>query len=159
MPLASDHKALLFLAAVAVLGAGVRVVRAARGEEAQPALDHQVAVSDSAARVNKRPRKTTSARDTVRRRKKPVPVTQRYGAGPLDRPGYMFGKLDLDVATVEQIDSLPGVGPSLARKIVADRAANGPFVTRAGFQRVRGISASVMRRIDTLVMFSGTYRR
>src|SRR5690349_16326451 len=53
MSLRPDHKALVFVGAVAVLGAGVRVVRAASGSTAtpgaQPALDRQMASADSAA--------------------------------------------------------------------------------------------------------------
>ena len=75
--------------------------------------------------------------------------------GPLDRPGYVAGKLDLDVATAAQIESLPGVGPATAKRIVADRMQRGPFVTRDGFRRVRGTGPTFLAKIDSLVTFSG----
>jgi hypothetical protein len=162
----SDHKVLLFLAAVAVLGAGVRVARAARGEQgpsAQPALEHQRSVTAQAAqRASGRGRAShmkvaadsdstrRSPRDSARKRSRVVPL--------LDRPGYIADKLDLDVATAAQIDSLPGVTPTLARRIVADRLARGPFLNSEGLRRVAGVGASFVRKIDTLVIFSGTVK-
>jgi competence protein ComEA len=66
--------------------------------------------------------------------------------------------LDLDVATAAQIDSLPGVTPLMARRIVADRIARGPFLSMNGLERVSGVGRLFIQKIDTLVTFSGTYR-
>jgi competence protein ComEA len=82
----------------------------------------------------------------------------RAAGGLLDHPGYVGGKLDLDVATAAQIDSLPGVGPTMAKRIVVDRMKRGPFVTRDGFRRVAGVGPAFLARIDSLVVFSGTVR-
>ena len=75
----------------------------------------------------------------------------------LDRPGYIGKKLDLDVATAAQIDSLPGVTPLMARRIVGDRVRRGPFLSMTGLQRVSGVGRGFIQKIDTLVTFSGTY--
>jgi competence protein ComEA len=80
------------------------------------------------------------------------------GSGPLDRPGYVAGKLDLDIATAAQIDSLPGVGPAMAKRIVLDRMQRGPFVTREGLRRVAGAGPMFLAKIDSLVMFSGVVK-
>lgn len=177
MAMRSDQKALLFLGAVAVLGAGVRVVRASgRGTHvAQPALERQARAADSAARAGRataRGRGATSGAKTGKRVSKRGASTAREGggteqdsrrarsaSGPLDHPGYIAGKLDLDVATAAQIDSLPGVGPAMARRIVLDRMARGPFVTRDGFRRVPGTGPKFLARIDSLVTFSGTVKQ
>src|SRR5262250_2079843 len=59
MSLRADHKALVFLGAVAVLGAGVRMSRAASrsvvNPTAQAALDRQMASADSAANAGRSP--------------------------------------------------------------------------------------------------------
>ena len=46
------------------------------------------------------------------------------------------GKIDLNRATAAELDALPGVGPSTAETIVADREANGPFRTVEDLKRV-----------------------
>ena len=93
------------------------------------------------------------SREANRRSTKDAAAPARLG--PLDRPGYVAGKLDLDVATAAQIESLPGVGPATAKRIVADRMQRGPFVTRDGFRRVRGTGPTFLAKIDSLVTFSG----
>jgi competence protein ComEA len=46
---------------------------------------------------------------------------------------------------------LPGVGPSLARRIVEYRAANGPFQMADDLQNVAGIGASKFAKIEPFV--------
>jgi DNA uptake protein ComE-like DNA-binding protein len=161
MSLRSDHKALVFLGAVGVLGAGVRVVRAAGKESipaVQPALEHQARVADSAAqaqRGGKGKKKGRSGRgapaNTGRDQARP------QSPGSPDRPGYVRGRLDLDIATAAQIDSLPGVSATMARRIAVDRARRGPFTNAAGLQRVSGVGKRFLQQIDTLVTYSGTF--
>jgi competence protein ComEA len=184
MTLRSDQKALLFLGAVAVLGAGVRVVRASGRDDvgAQPALERQAQAADSAAKAGRAPvrqgqgrgqrgkrasgaktetarsRSSRASRDTSHAREGASSARARSVSGPLDHPGYVAGKLDLDVATAAQIDSLPGISLAMAKRIVVDRMTRGPFVTRDGFRRVRGTGPVFMSRIDSLVTYSGTVR-
>ena len=47
--------------------------------------------------------------------------------------------MNINTATVEQLDSLPGVGESTAQKIIADREENGPFGSPEDLKRVSGI--------------------
>lgn len=49
------------------------------------------------------------------------------------------GKININRASASELDALPGVGPSTAEKIVADREANGPFATIEDLKRVSGI--------------------
>ena len=168
MSLRSDHKALIFVGVVAVLGAGVRVVRAAGRESSsrvQPALDVQARAADSAASAHRdgrngqgrgtgrgkgRGRSGRASSDTAQKTLSP-------GGGPLDHTGYIGGKLDLDVATATQIASLPGVASGMAKRIVADRMMRGPFLSRDGLRRVSGAGPRFLQQIDSLVVFSGTF--
>ena len=64
--------------------------------------------------------------------------------------------LDLDVATVEELDArLPGVGPALAARLVANRDSFGPFRSLEGLRRVKGMGPATVRRLATRVTFSG----
>jgi competence protein ComEA len=47
--------------------------------------------------------------------------------------------LDINTATAEQLQLLPGIGPSRAAAIVEDRATKGPFRTVEDLARVSGI--------------------
>ncbi len=59
--------------------------------------------------------------------------------------------LNVNRATVVELEALPGVGPALARRIVADREAQGPFATVAALDRVPGIGPALMARLGGLV--------
>ena len=55
--------------------------------------------------------------------------------------GTSGGKVNLNRATVAELDTLPGVGPATAQKIVDDRTKNGPFKKVEDLMRVTGIGA------------------
>lgn len=166
MSIPSEHKALIFIGAVAVLGAAVRVTRAAvggDGESSQPALQHQIQASDSSARAGRARTRGRSASSKSADKRPAGPAAAPRDARPrpsplLDRPGYVGSRLDLDVATAAQIDSLPGVTPLMARRIVAERMAHGPFLTLDGLRRVVGAGPRFVQRLDPLVTFSGIFR-
>lgn len=59
--------------------------------------------------------------------------------GAASGPGLDAAVIDLNTATVEQLDTLPGVGEVLARRIVDYRTAHGGFRDVAQLQEVPGI--------------------
>lgn len=61
------------------------------------------------------------------------------------------GKVDINRATAAELDALPGVGPSTAEKIVADREANGPFNKIEDLMRVSGIGEKKFDALKDLV--------
>ena len=63
---------------------------------------------------------------------------------PLD-PGE---KIDPNTASEEELDRLPRVGASIARRIVEDREANGPYVSVADLARVPGLGARSVERLS-----------
>ncbi|HEU5157613.1 MAG TPA: ComEA family DNA-binding protein [Streptosporangiaceae bacterium] len=60
-------------------------------------------------------------------------------------------RLDLNAATVEQFDQLPGVGPVLARRIVDYRTQHGAFRGVEELQEVTGIGSRKYADIKDLV--------
>ncbi len=55
--------------------------------------------------------------------------------------------LDLNAATVEELQKLPGIGPATAKAIVRFREKSGPFRRMEDLLAIRGISK---RRLETL---------
>jgi comEA protein len=56
------------------------------------------------------------------------------------------GKLDLNSATVEQLQELPGIGPSKAEAIIEERK-KARFTSVDDLERVKGIGPSVMTQV------------
>lgn len=57
------------------------------------------------------------------------------------------GKININRAGVSGFDSLPGIGPVIAGRIVAYRKANGPFQSVDDLQKVNGVGAKTFERI------------
>ena len=68
----------------------------------------------------------------------PYPTTPTLPAG---------ARLDLNRATADELESLPGIGPVLAARIVRDREANGPFATVDDLKRVDGIGDGIVGKV------------
>ena len=61
-------------------------------------------------------------------------------------------RIDINVATAAQLELLPGIGPTLAQRIVDDRALNGRFVVPEDLQRVRGIGPKTLEAVRDLIV-------
>ncbi len=55
--------------------------------------------------------------------------------------------LDINAATEEQLQALPGIGPAMARRIVHYRERNGPFRRPEELLIIRGMSKKKLARI------------
>ena len=74
------------------------------------------------------------------------------------RPLAPGERIDVDKAGVRELERLPGVGPGLARKILADRESLGTFGGLPGLDRVPGIGPALLARIAPAAAFSGPPR-
>jgi competence protein ComEA len=61
------------------------------------------------------------------------------------------GPVSLNSATLEQLDSLPGVGPAIAQDIIAYREAQGPFTSVEQLTDVPGIGPAKLEKLRPLV--------
>jgi competence protein ComEA len=74
------------------------------------------------------------------------------GGGAASAENAVPGALvDLNTATAEQLDTLPGVGPSTAAAIIAYRDQNGPFTSVDQLLDVRGIGEAKLEQLRDLV--------
>jgi competence protein ComEA len=71
--------------------------------------------------------------------------------GGLSSNGLGNTLVSLSTATVADLDTLPGIGPALAQRIVDWREASGGFTSVEQLSEVSGIGDSVMAKIRSLV--------
>ncbi|GHH33333.1 competence protein ComEA [Streptomyces candidus] len=87
----------------------------------------------------------------------PAPPTSAVGGGPgagnvpSSAGGQPNAPLSLNTATVEQLDTLPGVGPVLARHIADYRTQHGGFRSVEELREVRGIGDRRFADLQSLV--------
>lgn len=62
-----------------------------------------------------------------------------------------LGKININTATVAELDVLPGIGPSIAQRIVDYRTQNGPFKKIEDLKKVRGIGDALFEQVKDLV--------
>ncbi len=65
--------------------------------------------------------------------------------------GAAPGLVDLNTATVADLDALPGIGPVLAQRVVDHRTAQGPFGSVQELDDVSGIGPALYAEISPLV--------
>lgn len=80
----------------------------------------------------------------------------RWGATdpPLPPAAERMGgslRVNINTADTTLLESLPGIGPSLAERIVAYRQANGPFTTVEDIVQVPGIGPATLDKIRELI--------
>jgi competence protein ComEA len=173
----AERKALLFLGAVAVLGVGVRLVAHVRGDRPavvgmQPELERQLARAEAQARLDKAEREAREKRGAGKRARgardpgsakgrAATPAAAKstaanWPAAPVAPAPPVI--VDVDRADTIALATLPGVGPALARRIVADRQARGAFGGLAALDGVSGIGPALLQRLAPRVTFSGPPR-
>lgn len=128
-----ERRALLLLLALAVAGQGVRYLVTKPGE----------------------PPGGVQLLTTLRAES---PIAQRDSAMRQGRPLARDEQVNVDLAPAGELARLPKVGPRLAKTIVADRQAHGPFGSLDGLDRVTGVGPGLLKTIGPHVVFSGACR-
>jgi competence protein ComEA len=76
------------------------------------------------------------------------PSTPARGAPTATR---VASKINLNTATLAELDALPGIGPSIGQRIIDYRTQNGDFKTIEEIKKVRGIGDALFNQIKDLI--------
>ena len=94
-----------------------------------------------------------SARD--RAALEPGAVIETEVTVPQEEIAPDFPPVNLNTADVEELDTLPGIGESLAGRIIAWREANGPFTSIEQIMEVSGIGEATFAELRDRVTVDG----
>ncbi len=81
----------------------------------------------------------------------PASTPGTAGAVPATVVAAPNGPLNLNTATAAELETLPGIGPALAQRIVDYRTEHGPFSAIEGLMEVPGIGEGKFEAIKDLV--------
>jgi competence protein ComEA len=68
-------------------------------------------------------------------------------ATPPAKDSAPAGKVNINTAAADELDTLPGIGAEMARRIMEYRAANGPFKSIEDLERVTGIGDATYQKL------------
>jgi competence ComEA-like helix-hairpin-helix protein len=80
------------------------------------------------------------------------PGADLAGGPPTDRPGTTPPPVNLNSASLSELDRLPGIGPARAAAILQERQARGPFASVEALSRVPGLGPSAIARLRDQVV-------
>lgn len=66
-----------------------------------------------------------------------------------------FAAVNINTATLEELEQLPGVGPAKAQAIIDDRTQNGKFKSAEDLKRVKGIGDSTFDKLKSEIAVTG----
>ena len=75
-------------------------------------------------------------------------TSKTYGSG---KKNVRVGPVNLNRATKSQLDTLDGIGPVIAQRIIDYRKVNGPFLTIEDIQKVSGIGTAKFAQIKSKI--------
>jgi len=137
---ANERRALWFLAAVALSGGAVRLLRSRA-----PELSADAAIARQLARVD-----SVRGDRNARRQKAPRSRPQARAKEPAGQ-----SIVELETATAPELEALPGIGPALAARIVSHRDSVGRFGSVAAFCEVRGVGPALVARLRPHITIGG----
>jgi competence protein ComEA len=116
-----------------------------------PAMESaQVSTPAGAEKQDEAPAQEEPARPTR------AASTQQPAESPATPRTSESRRVDLNRATVAELEGLPGIGPKLAQRVVDHRTSRGPFHKVEDLQQVKGIGRKKFDRLRPFVLVTNT---
>lgn len=80
-----------------------------------------------------------------------VPVAMATAAEPARVAAAEMAKVNINAATVKELQSLPGIGKVTAERIVAHRTEKGKFGSVADLLKVKGVGEKSLEKIRDMI--------
>jgi competence protein ComEA len=140
-----EVRALALLLALLLLGSGLSLLEARHPRFLALTLGDSLALG-----ATPQPPDLASPGNGTVQGASPASVAFRAAAGDSAREKTAFsldGRLDLNRASADELEGLPGIGPKTAQRILEDRRTRGPFRKPSDLTRVKGIGAKTLARL------------
>lgn len=122
--------------------------------ESMEQLLNQQSDLKSAPIASNKPASTIIPQSTPGPASNPTTVSPHPVSTPAASSNLESDKIDLNTATVEQLDELPGVGPSKAKEIIKYREKNSGFESIEDLQNVKGIGPKIFEKLRPYIYVS-----
>jgi competence protein ComEA len=80
-----------------------------------------------------------------------VPFRSGSSSSESSESTHVEGKVNINTASLSQLDTLPGIGPATAQKIIDHREENGPFASIEDVMDVSGIGEVKFEKMKDLI--------
>ena len=140
-----EVRALALLLALLLLGSGLSLLEARHPRFLALTLGDSLALGAAPQPPDLAPPVSGTVQSAT-----PAVVALRAAAGDSAREKTAFsldGRLDLNRASADELEGLPGIGPKTAQRILEDRGTRGPFRKPSDLTRVKGIGAKTLARL------------
>ena len=79
------------------------------------------------------------------------PVAAPPAASDTRSGSAVLSPIDINSATASELETLPGIGPTYAQRIVDYREQNGPFASIEDITQVKGIGPATLDKLEELI--------
>src|SRR5258706_12883204 len=134
-----EGRVVLFLIATFLVGIGIKIVKSARTE--RPAFEYAASDSEFEARSRILERIDSSRTEDAGESDSTSLSRTKYSSQLLPR------SININTASKEELTRLPGIGETMAERIVSYREDNGSFSTIEELINIRGIGRKKLDRI------------